>query len=126
MKEIKGRAEVIELVDAFYNKVNEDPLLSPVFNQIAAVNWEAHLPKMYNFWESLLFGAHTYKGKPFDHHLQLPLTARHFERWVELFNETLNERFTGEKAEEARMKATNIAGVFRFKLNMLGSLQPES
>lgn len=49
MKEIKGRQEVIEMVDAFYDKVNKDPLLSPVFNEIAGVDWEKHLPKMYNF-----------------------------------------------------------------------------
>lgn len=126
MKEIKGRAEVMELVDAFYDKVNQDELLSPVFNKIAGVDWEAHLPKMYTFWESLLFGAQTYKGKPFDHHLHLPLEVRHFDRWVELFNETLDERFEGEKADEARVKAINIAGVFRYKMNMLGVLRPES
>ena len=125
MKEINGRAEVIELVDAFYDKVNRDPLLAPIFNTVAAVNWETHLPKMYNFWESLLFGTHTYKGKPFDHHLPLPLDVKHFERWVALFNETLDEHFTGEKAEEARVKATNIAGVFRYKMEMLGALKPE-
>lgn len=125
MKEIKGRTEVIELVDAFYDKVNKDPLLSPIFNTIAAVNWETHLPKMYSFWESLLFGAQTYKGKPFDHHLPLPIDEKHFHQWVALFNETLDERFTGEKAEEARVKATNIAGVFRYKLEMLKPLKPE-
>ena len=80
MKEIKGRAEVIELVDAFYDKVNKDELLAPLFNQVAAVDWEEHLPKMYNFWESLLFGTMSYKGKPFDHHLPLPLTVKHFQR----------------------------------------------
>ena len=120
MKEIKGREEVIELVDAFYDKVNQDELLSPIFNQLVQVNWEAHLPKMYNFWDSLLFGTQTYKGKPFDHHRPLQLLASHFDRWVALFNETLDERFTGEKAEEAREKAVNIAGVFKFKMQMLG------
>ena len=125
MKEIKGRAEVIELVDAFYEKVNKDELLSPIFNGVAMVNWEAHLPKMYSFWESLLFGTQSYKGKPFDHHLPLPIVVKHFDRWVALFNETLDERFEGEKAEEARMKAINIAGVFQFKMEMLGGLKPE-
>lgn len=125
MKEIKGRAEVVELVDAFYDKVKKDELLSPIFNEVARVNWETHLPKMYNFWDSLLFGAQNYKGKPFDHHLPLPLIIRHFDRWVYLFYETLDERFEGEKAEEARVKATNIAGVFRFKLEMLGALKSE-
>ncbi len=126
MKEIKGREEVIEMVDAFYDKVNKDPLLSPIFNEVATVNWELHLPKMYNFWDSLLFGSHSYKGKPFDHHLPLSLSEKHFEQWVALFLETLDELFTGEKAEEAKMKATNIAGVFKYKLSSLGALQQKS
>lgn len=122
MKEIKGKQEIIEMVDAFYDKVNKDPLLSPVFNEVAGVDWEKHLPKMYSFWDSLLFGTQTYKGKPFDHHLPLPLAEKHFERWIALFNETLDEGFTGEVAEEARYKATNIAGVFKFKMYSLGAL----
>jgi hemoglobin len=122
MKEIKSKQEIIEMVDAFYDKVNNDPLLSPVFNEIAGVNWAQHLPKMYNFWDSLLFGAQSYKGKPFDHHLPLPLSAKHFERWLALFNETLDENFSGLKAEEAREKANNIAGIFKFKMYSLGAL----
>ena len=125
MKEIKGRAEIIELVDAFYDKVNKDELLSPVFNEIAGVDWSLHLPKMYNFWDSLLFGTQSYKGKPFDQHLPLPLMVKHFDRWVKLFHATIDERFVGEKAEEARVKATNIVGVFRFKMDMLGKMQTE-
>lgn len=126
MKEITGSEEVKELVDSFYDKVNKDELLAPIFNDLAAVNWETHLPKMYRFWESLLFGSMTYKGKPFDNHLPLPLTVKHFDRWVELFTQTLDERFEGAKAEEAREKAINIAGVFRYKMGMLGALKSEA
>lgn len=125
MKEIKSRQDIIEMVDAFYDKVNKDPLLSPVFNEIVGVNWDKHLPKMYNFWDSLLFGARSYTGKPFDHHLPLPLTEQHFKQWVALFLETLDERFTGDVAEDARLKATNIAGVFKFKMYSLGALKKE-
>lgn len=64
LKEIQSKQEIKELVDAFYDKVNKDKLLSPVFNDFAGVNWEKHLPIMYNFWSTVLLGELTYKGNP--------------------------------------------------------------
>lgn len=123
MKEIENREDIKLLVDTFYAKVNEDKLLGPVFNDVAKVNWDEHLPKMYNFWESLLFATQSYKGRPFDAHMPLPLSEEHFKQWVKLFTATVEELFTGEKAEEARVKAENIAGIFKFKMYSLGILK---
>lgn len=122
MNDISTREDIILLVDSFYDKVNKDSLLSPVFNDVAAVNWEHHLPKMYDFWESLLFGKQIYKGRPFDHHAPLPVSEKHFDRWIKHFTKTVDELFKGEKAEEAKAKATNIAGVFQFKMYSMGLL----
>lgn len=69
MKELENREDVKFLVDTFYDKVNQDDILSPVFNDVAAVNWAKHLPKMYDFWETLLFASQSYKGRPFDAHM---------------------------------------------------------
>lgn len=119
LKEIHSQEEIREMVDAFYDKVNKDELLSPVFNDFAGVNWESHLPVMYSFWSSILLGDFTYKGNPFLKHIPLPIEKAHFDRWLELFMETIDERFTGVKAEEARQRARSIAGIFQFKLASL-------
>lgn len=118
-KPIHSQEEVKELVDSFYDKVNQDPLLSPVFNDFAGVNWEEHLPIMYSFWSSILLGDYTYKGNPFLKHIPLPINKSHFDRWLELFMETVDERFTGEKAEEAKQRAHSIAGIFQYRLSTL-------
>lgn len=118
-KEIQSQEEVKVLVDSFYDKVNRDPLLSPVFNDFAKVNWEEHLPVMYSFWGSILLGDFTYKGNPFLKHIPLPIDKTHFDRWLALFMETIEEHFTGEKAEEAKQRANSIAGIFQFKLSTL-------
>lgn len=118
-KEIQSKDEIKELVDSFYDKVNRDPLLSPVFNDFAGVNWEKHLPVMYSFWGSILLGDFTYKGNPFLKHIPLPIDKTHFDRWLSLFMETIDERFTGEKAEEAKQRAQSIAGIFQYKLATL-------
>ncbi|MGK7389076.1 MAG: group III truncated hemoglobin [Candidatus Cyclobacteriaceae bacterium M2_1C_046] len=124
-KDIENRKDVKLLVDTFYDKVNQDKLLAPVFNDVAAVNWDTHLPKMYDFWETLLFGTQTYKGRPFDAHMALPLSEDHFRQWVKLFTSTVDELFAGQKAEEAKTKAENIAGIFKFKMHSLGLLNEE-
>lgn len=116
LKEIQSPAEIKEMVDAFYYKVNKDPLLSPVFNEFAGVDWEKHLPVMYSFWGSMLLGDFTYKGNPFLKHIPLPIEKAHFDRWLSLFMETIEEHFTGDKAEEAKSRAASIAGIFQFKL----------
>jgi hemoglobin len=60
LKEIQSEQEIKEMVDAFYDKVNKDQMLSPVFNDFAGVNWEKHLPVMYSFWSSVLLGDFSY------------------------------------------------------------------
>jgi hemoglobin len=115
-KEIQDRKDIELLVNSFYLKVNKDLLLSPIFNQTAAVNWEKHLPVMYDFWSTMLLGDKSYRGNPFMKHIPLPIDKTHFDRWLQLFLETVDEHFTGEVAEEAKTRARNIAGVFQYKL----------
>ena len=122
MKDIQDMDDIRLLVDEFYNKVNQDELLSPIFNEVTQVNWDAHLPKMYSFWGTLLLGEASYKGSPFDKHLPLPIDAKHFDRWMQLFVETVDEHFSGNKAEEAKQKAQSIAGIFSFKMKTIKAL----
>ena len=117
--DIENIDDIILLVDRFYDKVNADPLLSPVFNQIAKVNWEEHLPVMYSFWSAVLFDTNTYKGQPLTSHIDLPIDTEHFNRWLELFKQTVDENFKGEKAIEAKEKAESIALIFQTKLGLI-------
>lgn len=101
------------LIDAFYHKVRADELIGPIFNEIAQVNWEHHLPKMYSFWEFLLIGGESYQGNPMEPHRKLnqkvQLKKEFFDRWVEIFRKTVDEHFSGIVAEEAKNKAELIA-----------------
>jgi hemoglobin len=114
--DIVTRKDIITLVDAFYAKVKSDDLLGPVFGH---VNWPNHLPVMYNFWSSMLLGEMTYRGNPLQSHLDLPIESAHFSQWLKLFEATLDEHFSGEKAEETRTRARAIAGVFQHKMGLL-------
>ena len=96
--EIVTTDQIKTLVDKFYEKVNKDDLLSPVFNDEAKVNWPEHLPKMYKFWGTQLIGTGDYIGRPFPPHAELHIGREHFERWIKLFFETVDENFAGKIA----------------------------
>lgn len=119
MHDIQDRADVITLVDSFYDKVNRDELLAPIFNDVANVDWPHHLPTMYRFWESMLLGAMSYQGAPFPKHMVLPVGQEHFERWLTLFIQTLDENFAGQKAVEAKYRAISIADTFARRMGVL-------
>lgn len=117
--QIKTEDDIKKLVDTFYGKVNKDEMLSPVFNGQAGVDWEEHLPKMYKFWGTQLIGTANYFGRPFPPHAALQISKEHFERWLKLFTETVDELFVGLGAEMAKQKARNIAAVFQYKLGLI-------
>jgi hemoglobin len=115
-KQISSLSEVKKLVDAFYTKVQKDDLIGPIFNRIIEDKWPEHLEKMYRFWETVLLDKHSYKGSPFAPHAKLPLEKEHFERWLALFFETVDEEFKGEKAKEAKWRANKMAEMFHYKI----------
>lgn len=125
-KDIENIDDIKVLVNSFYEKVNLDELLSPVFNKIAKTDWEHHLPKMYSFWGSLLLDTVGYSGQPFDKHAQhsAHIHPEHFERWIKLFNETIDEHFEGEKAKLAKTRAQSIGAIFQYKLDFIRNNPP--
>lgn len=114
--DIQTEADIRLLVDTFYDKVNADVLLSPIFNDVAHIDWRAHLPRMYDFWSDLLLHTSRYQGRPFLKHIPLPIDGGHFRRWQALFFLTVDELFAGSVAEEAKLRARNIAHVFEHRL----------
>ena len=115
---LQSRADIELLVNNFYAKVKVDTLIGPIFLDVAKVNWDEHMPKLYSFWEDLLLGTNSYRGRPFPPHMHLGLKPEHFKRWLELFFETVNEHFTGLKAEEAKARALRIGRNFMNSLEI--------
>ena len=119
LPDIATEDDIRILVDSFYGKVNADDLLSPIFNDVARVDWEKHLPLLYQFWSTLLFRTNTYQGRPWPKHAFLPIKADHFARWVALFKATVDEHFSGPKATEAKNLAASIADTFQNRRQMM-------
>ena len=111
--DIGGREDIARLVTAFYRRAFADEMLGPIFVGIAKMDLEAHMPIMCDFWETMLFHAGLYRRNAFQPHVLLhakvELTETHFERWLGIWESTVNEMFEGETADLAKLHSKRIA-----------------
>lgn len=121
LKDIAGRADIIVLVETFYTRAFADDLIGPIFTEVVHMDLARHMPIMADFWQTVLFKAGLYRRNAlsvhFDIHLKEPLTAGHFNRWLELWTSSVDGLFTGEKAELAKVQAHHIAGSMHRRVN---------
>ena len=116
-KDITNIDDIQLLVNTFYSKVRENEFIGPVFNERIADRWPDQLEKMYRFWQTVLLDDHTYFGAPFPPHATMPIDQRHFDVWLGIFRETVDDLFSGEKADEIKWRADKMALMFVSKLN---------
>lgn len=117
--DIQNRQDIEVLVNACYEKVKTDAVIGYLFNDVAQVNWATHLPKMYDFWENILFFTGNYDGNPMAKHKELhqksTMNPSHFAHWNKLFTETVDHLYEGAKAEEIKNRALNISAAMMYK-----------
>jgi hemoglobin len=99
-----------KLVETFYGKVREDPLIGPVFNG-AIEDWPAHLEKLQAFWSSVMLTTGRYKGRPMPAHVRHAeaISPASFERWLAIWRETTEELLDAKAAAAMQEKAERIA-----------------
>ena len=116
MKQIENREDINTLVKAFYEKIKVDDLLGPIFNRhISKEQWPVHIEHLTDFWETNLFGKRKFKGSPTQKHINVDqnhahtIDQKHFGKWIQLWFETINERYEGELASKAKEAARRMA-----------------
>lgn len=117
--DIQDADDVKRLVDSFYDRVRLDDVLGVIFNDVAKVDWDEHLPRMYKFWQAVLFNQPGYQGNPRLVHAKVNgllksagragIQREDFERWLDLFHKTVDELFDGPSAQRAKYSASRIA-----------------
>ncbi len=128
--DIRTDADCEALVRGFYGRALRDPVIGFLFTDIAQLDLEAHITRITRFWATVLLGARSYGGGAFRPHLQLhtkaPLRRGHFERWLALWNATVDEMFSGVRAELAKAHADRVANAFVARLRALDEQRGES
>jgi hemoglobin len=106
---------IAALVDRFYGKARQDPVIGPIFND-AVHDWDEHLHKLYDFWSSVMLTSGRYKGNPMAAHVKHPIESGFFDRWLALWRETASELFAPAAAAQFRAKAERIAESLKLAL----------
>lgn len=121
MEDIRSREDIEMLVNSFYDKVRKDDVIGYIFQQIIGDDWSHHLPIMYSFWETVLLNKAGYSGNPVKKHIEIdkkvPLQQEHYERWLQLWHETLDNLFAGEVAETAKIRAAAMMQLIDMKVH---------
>jgi truncated hemoglobin YjbI len=114
--DLATRSDVAALVREFYRAAAMDDLLGPVFTA-AHVDWPHHFEIVTDFWMDQLFGGPVRRRNPLRSHeavhQRTPLGEAHFERWLALFTETVDEHYEGPVAELAKTRAAKMARALR-------------
>lgn len=120
MGDLANRDDVEVLLRRFYGQIFADDVLAEPFSELRAQGLESHLPVMCDFWETVLFRAGLYRGNALVVHRQLdrrhPLHAKHFARWLGLWETTVDEMYDGPAADRAKTQAGRIARAMHRRL----------
>ena len=118
-KDLNSRADIEKLLTAFYGKVVQDETIGIIFTKIFPLNLQSHIPVITDFWETILFGKPVYKKNAMEIHFEInkvyQLERKHFDAWLHLFNTTIDEFYTGEKATLAKKRTLGIAMLMQSK-----------
>ena len=112
-RDITTEEDIQLMVHTFYDRVRQDSLLGPVFEDIIKDKWDEHLSKMCDFWSTLILYTRKYTGDPMSRHQVMPIDSQHFGKWLALFTATVDELFAGENAQAARNRAQKISHVMQ-------------
>jgi hemoglobin len=125
--DLAGRADVELLLRRFYGRVLVDDVLAEPFAEVQVAGLDSHIPRMCDFWETVLFRAGRYRGSALHVHRHVhhrtPLSGRHFIRWLTTWNNTVDEMYSGPVAEQAKTQAARIAWAMHRRLT--GTDAPE-
>lgn len=119
-KDVSGKEDIEKVVYLFYEKVKTDEAIGFFFSEVIQVDWEKHLAIMTAFWENALFYTGEYEGTPINAHRKMKrihaVQPGHFSRWLQLFNQTVDELFAGPNADKMKEHAEAIAEIIRQKM----------
>lgn len=119
-RDLADRADVEALLRRFYGQALVDDVLAEPFTEIRLKGLESHLPVMCDFWETVLFRAGLYTGSALRAHQSIheehTLAARHFLRWLTLWDNTIDQMYRGPVAEHAKIQAARIARAMHRRL----------
>lgn len=120
MNDIQNQSDLYLLVDEFYKKLLSDNAINYIFTDVVKIKIEEHLPILVTFWSQAILGTGGYTNNLTQIHLDVNakeyLSPELFKIWLNHFNTAVDEYFRGEKAEQIKTQALNIATIMQIKI----------
>jgi hemoglobin len=113
MKDIETYDDCLVMIRKFYDKLLVDEQISHFFIHL---DLDEHIPNVADFWAFILIDKPGYSNNMMTAHSKLSLSENDFQRWLELFHQTINEQFKGEKANLAIERSKLIAWTMKSKM----------
>lgn len=136
LPDLDTRTQVHDMVVGFYRAIVFDDVLEPVFQEIAEVDWPSHIPRLVDYWCRILLGDPRYVGAMMAAHQHVhdtePFRPEWFDRWHQLFVETVDGGWAGPRAEQAKAHAVRTLPAMARRLTgrtwapATGSLAPST
>lgn len=114
--DIKTLKDIEFLVDKFYEMVQQDDFIGPIFNERLSGRWEIHHRKLYRFWHTVLLRRPDYFGDPVPVHFSMNLDDSHFNRWLTIWVSIIDASFEGVVADRAKFRGKTMANAFLEKI----------
>lgn len=112
LPDLDCRENIDAMVHGFYQRLLKDPVMAPVFLEVAGIDLQQHLPTICQYWYKMLLGEQDYQRHMMAKHRALddrePLTGEHHERWLGHFMANLEGRFAGPMTDRARLIAQRV------------------
>lgn len=89
-----SHGDIRRVIDDFYTRIQSDPLLKVPFQSVH--DWPEHIDRLTHFWW-IRFGGRPYlftHYNPVAKHFHAGFNEEFLSRWLELFDQTLQEHLT--------------------------------
>ena len=126
LHDIETRKDIERLLAVFYGTAMKDELIGRFFTEVVPLHLPTHLPLIADFWESVVLHGAGYRKNVMEIHRHIhllsPIHREHLDRWVQVFTESVDLLFSGDKATLIKQRARSIATLMDIRLNHPGSL----
>lgn len=112
MRDIESKNDIVLFADDFYQRLLADDRIAHHFADLDIAN---HMPRIYGFWNMILFGDQEYKTNMMMAHQHLKFAEEDFKVWTRHFEAAVRANFEGDRADEAMSRASVIALTMRYK-----------
>lgn len=122
LPDLDCREMIDAMVHGFYQRLLNDPVMAPVFFEVAGIDLNRHLPIICQYWHKMLLGDSGYQRHMMAKHRalddKLRLTGEHHERWLGHFMANLDGRYAGPFTDRARRLAARIMDNLYYQLSL--------